>query len=1255
MGLEKRQALVVILAMFVVALGLFVVFRPGDQASAGVDLGDPHAWIEHGLDGELLQINATTGEVTARIDVAQPGQEFSAVPHGDGAVVLNTDANSISLVSGQLLSVTSTIPLEAPDEPEDELDVLDTSDEPKDPSVFGSPDSAGNVVVVTDEAILTIDPQTSTTTPIILPAPLHSIMQDEDGFVTALSGDFDQVQRLTDRGLSSVVDLADPVGDTGDQRSIVRAGDGVFVVDPSRLSVTEVLSDGSFGLPFCTTSAATGAVTGGSGGSDEPVILAYNPTTSTLNVSRPDSGCGDINVGVTGEEFGAPVATGGMAYIPNWSSGRIVVVDIEDEAVVANFPFGSRGVPFDLDVVGSTVWANEPQGPFAAVVSADAITPVPKISTIVAGSSLDIDEEGDGSALTGGADGDGGLRILGDTGDSVIAAGTDAPQADNGIGTGPEGGDVDVFGDNDQGNLIEPSAVGIAVDNPVPEPVAEPIPDTEPDPVIEDQEPVEDVADEAPEVIETLIANFSVSSGSAAEGEVLRFTDTSTGSPTSWTWDFGDGTGAQEPNVEKAWPNDGIYVVALTITNARGDQSTQLAEITVVPKTVLLAPAADFTFDRSTIEVGESVSLTSRTTGEVDLLEWNFGNGESSVGPTAKHTYDEAGTYTVTLTASNSAGESSTSTKITVLSGVEPPRAAIGNVPTSVVQGQFVTLTSTSLNEPTRLSWDLGDGKTAAGKSVKHSWDQPGTYRVRLTAENSEGSDATFVDITVTKRISPPVSQFTQSTTEVGVGEVVTFTNLSLNNPTKLIWNFGDDTTARGETATKSWSTPGRYRVTLRATNDAGTNRTGVTITVRRPVDPPVANFTAGATFVATDTRVDFQDTSTNNPTSWSWNFGDTGVSSNPTTSHEWAKPGTYTVRLTVSNAGGSSTKEQQIVVKDAPSANFRWAIVEGTTVKFTDTSWDEPKTYAWDFGDGTTSTERSPTHTFPPGAFNVTLVVSNEAGSSAPKTQQVATAAPPVARPVCQADGPRLVCSGDTSARAVTFRWDAPEAASNSTPNQPNTVFTFPGAGRYDVTLTVTDAAGVTNAKTIRAPRVTEGQKPRVQAVEVAAVEGDLVRLKATFDRNPTQWSWVINGAELIEGGNTPEPLFRVPANGQYNGEVKATNAFGTDTDPVQFTVNGIVESNADFTWQIVEPGVVRFTNTSTVQGNPAYEWRFAGNPEILDGNPAGPLVRYAPAGGTFRAVLILNDANGQSVSRQEVTVPPVEQPGEEPEEEDD
>ncbi len=1212
MGLPKQRALMVIAAVFVAALALFIVFRPGDQASAGVDLGDPTAWIEHGIDGELLQVNGLTGEVTARIDVAEPGESFTAVPHGDGAVLFNENTSSISLVSGSLLRVVGTIPV-----------TFDEDSTIASAQIFGSQDARRNVVVLTDEQLVSIDTQTSTETPISLPAPLSSTIQDMSGRVLALPDEADEVLRLDSDGLAMLAPLADPVGDTADQRSLVRAGGATFVVDPARLSISEILEDGTLGLPFCTTSAASGAVAGGSGDDDESRIAAYNPVTSTLNISSPEDGCADIDLDLPNGDYGNPVVSDGVVYLPNWGAGRIIVISIDQEQIVANFPFGSRtGDAFELEVLGSQVWANERSGPFAAVVSESGITAIPKISTIVA-SETEINEEGEGDSLTG-ADGieGSGLVVIGDSGARVVAA-QPGEATGTGAGNGPQTGEPDLLGNSDQPqeDAVEPDAVGIA-------PAA-----VEPAPV--DPEPADELT---AEVTARLIANFGVSSATATVGEVLRFTDFSTGSPVSWTWDFGDGSGAQEPNVEKAWDEEGIYLVSLTVTNSVGDESIQTTEITIVPETVLIPPQADFAFDRNTIEEGESVRFESRTVGDADLLEWDFGDGDSSIGPEATHTYDTAGTYTVTLTASNPAGETSTSTTITVLDGVEPPTAVIAALPTSIVNGQFVSLRSASLNEPTRLSWDFGDGNRGSGQSVQHQWADPGTYRVRLTAENSEGSDSTFVDVTVARRIDPPVSQFTQSATEVLVGERVTFTNLSLNDPTKLIWNFGDDTTANGQTTTKSWSQPGRYRVTLRATNDAGTNRTGVTITVIKPVDAPVASFDASTLFVEPGQRVSFQDTSANNPTSWTWDFGDTGTSNNPTTSHEWAKPGTYTVRLTVANEGGTSTAQKQVVVKSPPSANFRWE-ASGNSVKFTDTSWDDPQSWRWDFGDGTTSTERSPTHEFAPGVFDVTLVVSNEAGSSS-KTQQVSLSKPPVAVISCDADGSVLNCSGVGSTDATGFTWRAPDALSNATPNQPTTSFTFPSAGRFEVTLIVSNVDGITDRVTIRAPRVAQGRAPRVESVSVAGTDGALVRLEATFDRNPTSWEWSVDGAELVEGGNTSTPLFRVPANGTYEGTVRASNVYGADTDPFSFTVNPFTTTSS-FTWTIVEPGVVRFTNTSQAEADAEIEWRFNANVEILDGNLQSPVVRYPDAGGTWTTALVISDGNGRDVSRQDITVP--------------
>ena len=121
-----------------------------------------------------------------------------------------------------------------------------------------------------------------------------------------------------------------------------------------------------------------------------------------------------------------------------------------------------------------------------------------------------------------------------------------------------------------------------------------------------------------------------------------------------------------------------------------------------------------------------------------------------------------------------------------VLSAIGPPEAVIGELASDIVSGQRVTLRSESLNSPTQFSWDFGDGTQGTGETVRHVWEDPGTYRVRLEVSNSEGIDSTFVDVEVTRRVDPPTSRFTQTAVEVVVDEVVTFTDLSTNQPTSV-------------------------------------------------------------------------------------------------------------------------------------------------------------------------------------------------------------------------------------------------------------------------------------------------------------------------------------------------------------------------------------------------------------------------------------------------------------------------------------
>ena len=164
------------------------------------------------------------------------------------------------------------------------------------------------------------------------------------------------------------------------------------------------------------------------------------------------------------------------------------------------------------------------------------------------------------------------------------------------------------------------------------------------------------------------------------------------------------------------------------VVDALGRQSAAGVDIAVLAASVSLPPVADFVFDKSTVEVGEIIEFESRTTGDYDGLVWDFGDGTRTRGPLVTHVYEEIGEYTVTLSAVSEVGRSTASTQITVVPGIVAPTAIIGSLPATVETGQFVTLRSASLGDPTSISWEFGDGTTGSGARVQHAWASPGTY-----------------------------------------------------------------------------------------------------------------------------------------------------------------------------------------------------------------------------------------------------------------------------------------------------------------------------------------------------------------------------------------------------------------------------------------------------------------------------------------------------------------------------------------------
>ena len=179
------------------------------------------------------------------------------------------------------------------------------------------------------------------------------------------------------------------------------------------------------------------------------------------------------------------------------------------------------------------------------------------------------------------------------------------------------------------------------------------------------------------------VANFSGTPTSGSAPLSVTFTDSSTGSPTAWYWDFGDGNVSTVQNPSHSYTSGGKYIVSLTASNASG-QSTLIKDNYI---TANATPAVDFIYDRvKGVEAENKVFSTPRGNVQGDCLayfvdrstnyptawSWNFGDGATATTQNATHLYNSVGTYTVSLTAYNASGKNTcTKTGLVSMVGVK--------------------------------------------------------------------------------------------------------------------------------------------------------------------------------------------------------------------------------------------------------------------------------------------------------------------------------------------------------------------------------------------------------------------------------------------------------------------------------------------------------------------------------------------------------------------------------------------------------
>ncbi len=247
---------------------------------------------------------------------------------------------------------------------------------------------------------------------------------------------------------------------------------------------------------------------------------------------------------------------------------------------------------------------------------------------------------------------------------------------------------------------------------------------------------------------QALTAAFIAAPTSGTAPLAVQFTDTSTGSPASWSWNFGDGGTSTLQNPSHTYTTAGTYTVSLTARNAAGtsdiETKTGFIQVTTAPVTGRLV--AEFSaVPTQAASAPADVQFTDLSTGNPNRWVWFFGDGTSSTLQHPVHRYAQAGTFSVTLYLFNvTSFASTTKTGYIQIGGSAPLAAGFTAEPTSGQAPLAVQFTDTTTGSPTSWSWNFGDGTAVSTtEHPSHTYTTPGTYSVSLTVRNSAGQSNT--------------------------------------------------------------------------------------------------------------------------------------------------------------------------------------------------------------------------------------------------------------------------------------------------------------------------------------------------------------------------------------------------------------------------------------------------------------------------------------------------------------------------------
>jgi len=680
-------------------------------------------------------------------------------------------------------------------------------------------------------------------------------------------------------------------------------------------------------------------------------------------------------------------------------------------------------------------------------------------------------------------------------------------------------------------------------------------------------------------------------------GDAIRF-DGSNSTPHStlkYAWDFNytyDLHLSIDSNSEKpyaSFPVPGIYTVLLIVFNGPlFDVDT--AQV-IVKEKENTPPVAKIKTDKMQVTSGSTVNFDASESydpdGDTLKYYWLFGDGASSEGEVASHTFKYEGIYNVILSVSDGIHTSTASINITV-SGIDhAPVAKCGNDLT-INEGETVYLDASNSydidGDTLTYEWWVSDGRSLKGEYASLNFSKYGTYFVILNVSDGSKKSSDTMKIYVNDINQPPTAKFNITNGMNGMFNITD--NLWMDASASYdpdgdiltyIWDFGDGTTGTGKMVSHKYSISGSYMIVLMASDGEYTSYTKRYATIVTRDDYPVAVLKGDITTlsgVETTLNGSLSFDPKNRTMTYTWDFGDGSTSTGKSVKHVF-ETGIYTVKLTVFNGLLSSYTEITVTANNtAPVASiltpaYNSSFNEDTPISFTSNSTDvnnDVLTITWNFGNGNTLTGKSVTYTYElPGNYTVVMIASDGEFSSSVSmpirikdindSPSVKTSVSPIS--AFTGDYFTFTSTGtsDEDGDPLNYTWHFPDG---SIVYGPSSTRNFTSPGTYQVMLVVSD--GKTSSDSTITVTVNKRNTPPVAdaGTDITSTAGETFYLSANgsfdADGDPITYSWNM-GDGNTSSGKVIDYAYAVKGNYTATLTVKDTSG-ATSTDTVNINV---------------------------------------------------------------------------------------------------